>query len=89
MQDSFKDLIKASKIVKGKEKAGQALSETEKQRDDLLKLINDKENQILKRKQNLEEFMTSLEKFSERLNDVQKATQVPLDLNEMEVNITV
>ena len=26
MQDSFKDLIKASKIVKGKEKAGQALS---------------------------------------------------------------
>lgn len=80
LRDDFANLTTAIKIMKGKQKAEQKLSETIKQMEDLLNLIDDKENQITKREQELGDYIMSCEQFLEKLNDVQKVVETSLDL---------
>ena len=81
LKNVFEDLTTTTESVKGKEKIEEKLSETIIAKDDLLKSLDNKENQLIRKKQKLDDYTIAHEQFLERLNNMQKVMQASLDLN--------
>ena len=81
LKGAFAKLTETIEDAKGKENAEHRLLEFINQKDDLLKSLDSKEDQIVKRKQKVDDYMIAQEQFLERLNNIQKMMQASLDLN--------
>ena len=81
LKDVLADLTTATEAVKSKEKAEDKLLEAITLQDDLSKSLDSKENQLLRRKQKLDNYTIAHEQFLERLSNIQKVMQASLDFN--------